>query len=199
MFKLNKKSFAIIFLMSLLFTSVNAEALFAPRSPNPYECNRTLLNGRKCAPWSSLYQVVDTIKDRPGVVKRPYRWYSVRGHVTKIVLHGIRFDFDQYSIRPESYPILEANMSQLTDKGQVEIHVTGHTDSVGSDAYNQILSLQRAQSVLDYFVSKGLRVGRVSVSGDGETQPADTNETAAGRFNNRRIEITITHQQMAQL
>lgn len=193
-----KTIFYFIF-MSFLLTSFSAEAIFAEASPNPFECDRTLMNGRECSPWSSLYQVEDTIKDRPSA-RRPYRWYSTRGKVIKnIVLHGIRFDFDQYSIRPESYPILEANMSELNREGDVEIHITGHTDNFGTDKYNQNLSEQRAKSVLNYFLSRGLRANRVGVSGNGESQPTDTNETEGGRFNNRRIEIEITHQSMTQL
>ena len=187
-----------IILATLLFTSVDAKAISAPESVSPYECNRILLNGKECAPWSSLFEVADTIKDRPGVDVRPYRWYSLPAVVKKIVLRGIRFDFDKYNIRPESYPILESNMSQLMQKGQVEILVIGHTDNYGTNEYNQTLSEQRAQSVLDYFISKGLKASRVAVTGYGETQPVDTNETDDGRFNNRRIEIQITHQQVAQ-
>ena len=191
------KKVIVILFMSLMAISMSVQAIVAHTSPHPYECFKTLLNGRHCQPWGSLYPVVDTIKDPHGVDRRPYQWYS-EGVVTKtIVLHGIRFDFDKYNIRPDSYHILDENMSELDTNKQIYIHITGHTDNYGSDEYNQVLSVHRAQSVRDYFVSKGLNPDRITISGKGESQPIDTNSTDDGRFNNRRIEITITNQKMA--
>ncbi|MGA9222010.1 MAG: OmpA family protein, partial [Pseudomonas graminis] len=79
-----------------------------------------------------------------------------------------------------------------TEAPNVQLHVSGHTDSVGSDAYNQKLSQKRAQSVTDYLVSAGIpRASFVSVEGDGEARPVADNKTADGRALNRRVEIKI--------
>ena len=67
----------------------------------------------------------------------------------------------------------------------------GHTDSVGSDAYNQKLSVKRADSVKAYLVSKGIEKNRVYTEGKGEKQPVADNKTAAGRSKNRRVEIEV--------
>ena len=67
----------------------------------------------------------------------------------------------------------------------------GHTDSAGSDAYNMTLSQQRAQSVTNYLTSKGISSGRFTTKWYGETQPIETNETAEGRAQNRRVELAI--------
>jgi len=67
----------------------------------------------------------------------------------------------------------------------------GHTDSVGTDAYNQKLSIRRAEAVKAYMVSKGIEVNRVYTEGKGEKQPVADNKTAAGRAQNRRVEIEV--------
>lgn len=182
-------------LTTLILNSTGAEAIYAPESIDPYECSRTLLNGKVCNRWYSLDLIEDTIPDRPGVELRPYRWYSnAAKKIKRIVLHGIRFDFDKSNIKAESLPILQANMSQLMDHRNTEIRIIGHTDDWGSDAYNQKLSMARSQSVMNYFVNQGLESSHVSNSGEGESQPVDTNATDSGRYNNRRIEIEIVHQ-----
>ncbi|MEJ2322542.1 MAG: OmpA family protein, partial [Gammaproteobacteria bacterium] len=79
----------------------------------------------------------------------------------------------------------------LKSKGYSSIVIVGHTDSVGSDAYNQGLSERRAASTADYLVSRGIPRDVITTSGMGESQPVATNETAEGRQLNRRVEITI--------
>ena len=74
---------------------------------------------------------------------------------------------------------------------QTMIEVAGHTDSTGSAAYNQTLSERRAQSVSAYLVSRGVRVQRLIVTGDGENHPIASNDTPQGRQANRRVEVTI--------
>jgi len=71
--------------------------------------------------------------------------------------------------------------------------VEGHTDSQGNDDANQVLSEQRAKSVRDYLVSRGVAADRITSTGKGETSPVADNKSAEGRANNRRVEIVVTH------
>ncbi len=101
------------------------------------------------------------------------------------------FDFDKSTLKAEG----KAKLNELADKlGQVNVETivaTGHTDSVGSDAYNQALSVRRANAVKAYLVSKGVAADRVLVEGKGETQPVASNKTAAGRAQNRRVVVEV--------
>jgi outer membrane protein OmpA-like peptidoglycan-associated protein len=80
---------------------------------------------------------------------------------------------------------------QLRINDQLAVTIEGHTDSVGSDATNQVLSEKRAAAVRDYLVSRGIATDRMTVTGLGETTPVATNDTAAGRQQNRRVELII--------
>lgn len=101
------------------------------------------------------------------------------------------FDFDKATLKPEG----KAKLDDLTDKVKgitLEVIIAvGHTDSVGSDSYNQKLSEKRAQAVKDYLTSKGTDASRVYVEGKGEKQPVADNKTADGRAKNRRVEIEV--------
>jgi len=101
------------------------------------------------------------------------------------------FDFDKATLKPEG----KAKLDDLTDKVKgitLEVIIAvGHTDSVGSDAYNQKLSEKRAQAVKDYLTSKGTDASRVYVEGKGEKQPVADNKSADGRAKNRRVEIEV--------
>ncbi len=101
------------------------------------------------------------------------------------------FDFDKSVLKPETTQILDrlvVFMNENKDKGA---NLAGHTDSVGSEAYNQGLSERRVNSVKDYVVRKGVDSGRVSGQGFGESKPIAENKTAEGRTKNRRVEIKV--------
>ncbi len=78
------------------------------------------------------------------------------------------------------------------ERGGASIEVAGHTDAVGSDAYNQYLSEKRAEAVKAYLVEHGVPAGRISAVGYGESQPRDTNDTIEGRRLNRRVEVRVS-------
>jgi outer membrane protein OmpA-like peptidoglycan-associated protein len=103
----------------------------------------------------------------------------------------VSFDFDSAAIKHGFKATLDklANVIQKYDK--TVIHVVGHTDSVGSDAYNQQLSERRARAVGDYLTSHGVSASRVQTEGRGEREPRATNATEAGRQLNRRVEIYL--------
>ena len=104
---------------------------------------------------------------------------------------NITFAFDSSNLQPQFYPVLDNVASTLNQYNQTVIEVAGHTDSVGTDAYNQTLSQQRANSVAAYLSGKGVMQQRMIVTGAGETRPIASNDTEAGRAQNRRVEITI--------
>lgn len=109
----------------------------------------------------------------------------------RIVLRGVQFDLDKADIRPDAAVILDEAANQLSQVSGARVSVEGHTDSSGSDAYNQSLSERRAGSVRDYLVEKGVDAGRLSTAGYGESQPVADNATAEGRALNRRVELKV--------
>lgn len=106
-------------------------------------------------------------------------------------LKNIYFDFNMATLKPESFVELEKVVAFLNENPTVEIEIEGHTDSVGPDDRNLSLSQGRSQSVVDYLVSQGIAKERLVAKGFGETKPIDTNDTDAGRANNRRVEFTV--------
>lgn len=104
---------------------------------------------------------------------------------------GITFDFAKYDLKPQFRPVLDNLASTLNEYGQTRIEITGHTDSVGSDAANMTLSQNRANAVAGYLGSRGVANSRMIVNGAGESRPVASNDTEAGRAENRRVEITL--------
>lgn len=109
----------------------------------------------------------------------------------KIVLRGVNFDFDKSEIRPDAAVILDEAASILNSSTGSSVSVGGHTDSVGTDAYNQGLSERRAMAVKDYLAGKGVDSSRLSAVGYGEANPIAANDTADGRALNRRVELSV--------
>lgn len=106
-------------------------------------------------------------------------------------LKNIYFDFDKTTLKSESFVELNKVVDLLKTNPSVEIEISGHTDSKGSDDYNLNLSQGRSQSVVDYLISQGIESYRLSAQGYGETKPIDSNDTEEGRANNRRVEFTV--------
>lgn len=105
---------------------------------------------------------------------------------------GITFAFNDASVQPQFRPTLDEVSSILSQYPKTYIDVYGHTDSDGSDAYNQTLSERRAQSVAGYLTSHGVQSARIATRGFGETQPIASNATEEGKAANRRVEIKIS-------
>jgi len=103
----------------------------------------------------------------------------------------VSFGVDQSQISPEFIPILEKVAGLLNEYNQTLVTVIGHTDSTGAEAYNQQLSLRRAESVASVLASRGVAPNRITAVGQGESQPRADNSTAAGRAMNRRVEIIM--------
>jgi len=110
---------------------------------------------------------------------------------SKIVLKNIFFDTDKATLRSESTTELKRLVKLLNDVPTLKIELSGHTDSQGSEAYNQGLSEKRAKAVVDYLTEAGVSQDRLKFAGYGETQPIATNETKDGRQLNRRTEFKV--------
>lgn len=115
---------------------------------------------------------------------------SERGFI--VTLPGLFFDTGKSVLKTGARNTLAKIAEQLRMNEDTSIAVEGHTDSVGSEASNQTLSEKRATAVRDYLVSRGVPAARITMSGLGETAPIATNDTAAGRQQNRRVELVIT-------
>ena len=99
------------------------------------------------------------------------------------------FDFDKSVLRPDGRKSIDDALAKLSGVDLEMVIATGHTDSIGTDAYNQRLSERRAAAVKDYLVSKGIPAAKVTTIGKGESQPVATNKTSEGRQKNRRVDI----------
>lgn len=108
------------------------------------------------------------------------------------------FDFDKSVLKPEGKAKLDDLASKVKGINLEVVIAVGHTDSVGSDAYNQKLSVRRAEAVKAYLVSKGIEKNRVYTEGKGEKQPIADNKTKEGRAKNRRVEIEVVGTRAAQ-
>jgi OOP family OmpA-OmpF porin len=101
------------------------------------------------------------------------------------------FDFDKAVVKPAGKAKLDDLVAKVKGINLEVIIAVGHTDSVGSDAYNQKLSVRRAEAVKAYLVSKGIEKNRIYTEGKGEKQPVADNKTKEGRAKNRRVEIEV--------
>ena len=103
----------------------------------------------------------------------------------------VLFDFDKSVIKPDGKNKLD-DLAQKVRAINLEVVIAiGHADSIGSDAYNQKLSVRRAESVKAYLVSKGVEPNRIYTEGKGEKQPVASNKSKDGRAKNRRVEIEV--------
>ncbi|MDH5398397.1 MAG: OmpA family protein [Cyclobacteriaceae bacterium] len=110
---------------------------------------------------------------------------------TTVVLENIYFDFDKTTLKEESFKELNKVVDFMNNNPTIHVEISGHTDSKGSDQYNQDLSQGRAESVVAYIISHGVDQNRMEAKGYGESRPVTTNDTDEGRAENRRVEFTI--------
>jgi outer membrane protein OmpA-like peptidoglycan-associated protein len=113
-----------------------------------------------------------------------------------LVIKNIFYDFDKATLRPESFPALDSLYDVLSNNPSIVVEIRSHTDSKGNDDYNMKLSQNRAQSVVNYMVKKGITVDRLKATGMGETEPIAPNEingkdNPEGRQLNRRTDFKI--------
>jgi OOP family OmpA-OmpF porin len=107
------------------------------------------------------------------------------------VLRGVNFAFDSDQIDPASAVVLDVVAETLASRPGIRVRVEGHTDSMGSESYNQGLSQRRAEAVRRYLVGQGIAASRIEARGFGESRPEASNDTAEGRALNRRVALEV--------
>jgi len=106
-------------------------------------------------------------------------------------IRGTHFAFDSAKLTQEGETILDEAVAVMDQNPSISVHIEGHTDSIGSDAYNMALGQRRADSVRDYLASRGVDGSRMTTRSFGESVPAASNDTESGRAQNRRVEIIV--------
>ncbi|MFO7659360.1 MAG: OmpA family protein [Candidatus Cloacimonadaceae bacterium] len=138
---------------------------------NPYETTRT---GQIVITSNGVTQTVTVVQAGMQIV---------------MSLKNVNFEFDKYSLTTTARGILDENVVTLKNYPNIRIELQGHTDYIGTEAYNQNLSQQRADAVKSYLVRGGIDAARINTSAWGESKPIADNETDEGRFQNRRVEF----------
>lgn len=168
---------------------------------------KMMVTADKYLPYTEIIDIPDTISD-PEINKAIIMKKLVIASTTpdnkimfddneiiigeRIVLENVLFDFDKFTLRPESTTELDKWVKFLTENSTLKIEVSGHTDNKGTAEYNYTLSDNRAKAVYDYFTSKGISKDRMKWKGYGFDLPIASNKTDEGRQKNRRTEIKIT-------
>lgn len=108
------------------------------------------------------------------------------------MLKNIFFDYDRATLRPESFSELNRVVGILEKQPKLKIEISGHTDNKGAFEYNKKLSKDRAKTVIDYLIEKGIDADRLTFEGYAFEKPISTNDTDEGRQLNRRVEFKVT-------
>jgi outer membrane protein OmpA-like peptidoglycan-associated protein len=130
------------------------------------------------------------VKNTPPPVKKEE---PVKPRIDTLVLQDVLFKFDSGSLTSAASQVLDTIVARLQQTPYKKIRVEGHTDSLGTDAYNLDLSGRRANSVMQYFIKKGMDNSHIAAEGKGEAQPVATNRSDEGRRRNRRVEILVEY------
>ena len=153
--------------------------------PMPAPARMTAMDHNKDSDGDGALEMIDECPHTPLGTPVDYR-----GCPEIPDLQGVHFDFDKYSLTSEGKSILDTAVRILDNNPHVRVEIVGHTDSTGSDEYNQKLSERRANSVSDYLEVNGVSSNRISAEGRGESQPVADNDTQEGSAMNRRVELS---------
>jgi len=161
-----------------------------------------LVGGKKGAAWGAgigaaagagtgAYMDVQARKLRQELLNTGVQVAVENGQIRLIMPSNITFDTDSAVFKPSFNPILDSVAKVLAEYNKTIVQISGHTDSTGTLAHNMTLSQKRAAAVATYLINRGVASNRISATGFGPNQPIATNDTAAGREQNRRVEIQL--------
>lgn len=136
-------------------------------------------------------QMTKAMKDRLIYNSKVVDRYILSLANDKLVLVGVNFAFDESTLLPESYAVLDKTVKLMKDKPSLKVEITGYTDYIGSTDYNINLSLDRAKTVKDYLVSKGVAASRLTTVSSGQSGSVYDNKTVEGREMNRRVILRV--------
>ena len=139
--------------------------------------------------WAYLLDHGTEYSIRVGTEGAPDQMKSTLASTCHVALYGVLFDFNKSTLQPASDGILTQVATLMKANPSLNVEVQGHTDNVGTDAYNQTLSEARARSVMTWLTQHGVAAGRMTAKGYGKTQPVADNNSDEGRMKNRRVEI----------
>ncbi|MBI1226208.1 MAG: OmpA family protein [Bacteroidetes bacterium] len=138
------------------------------------------------------YYLIDDIRVAPADAPQPKPDLSTALKVEKTyTFQNVNFKTGQWDLLPPALPELDSLAAFLKENQKIKVEIGGHTDDVGNDDDNQLLSQNRAESVADYLISKGVKPERLTYKGYGESQPIAPNSSAAGHLQNRRVECKV--------
>lgn len=133
-----------------------------------------------------------SVPSEPELITINYTFIDIPPRTIK--LDRVYFDSNKATLRPESFDMLNNLVEYLTVKPYINIEIAGHTDNTGGYEFNITLSQQRAESVRNYLVKKGINTKRLKPVGYGYSRPIDTNDTVEGKQHNRRTEVYVTQE-----
>jgi len=138
---------------------------------------------------AEVHSKTNPLNSKDDIVKTTTTMILEKGK--RVILRGVNFETNKANLTEDSMGILEVAYNALVANPEVQVEISGHTDNVGSDADNQKLSLERAQSVRNWLVKRGIASNRMKAVGKGEMEPIDDNNTEEGRAENRRMEFYV--------
>jgi len=136
---------------------------------------------------------IDTVNHKDALAGDTVRKPDIQEQavIPKDLVIYFAFDKSDFTSDAKTDKYFDESNAYLDQNSQARLNITGHTDAIGSDEYNQALGLRRAQSMQHFFESKGMHSDKINIESKGKKEPADNNNSTAGRANNRRTEITI--------
>ena len=149
-------------------------------------------DGDEVPDWCDECPTVPGVKENKGCpqVKKEIR------NLLKKAMQGIQFETGKANIKPKSFPLLNQIAQTFIDNPSYMVEVQGHTDNVGKPAFNMDLSERRAQSVRKYLIEHGVPEKQLTAHGYGDTMPIESNKTAKGRAQNRRVEFVVSFEEV---